>query len=269
MAGATIELILDASGSMRSRKNKVNGKLKIDVAKDVMNEIVGLLPDDSQVGLRVYGHRKKEGTKGDCQDSQLVVRIGDLDRKKLSAAVKKIKALGTTPIAYSLQQAGKDLARVEGPKLIVLVTDGKEECKADPAAVVKELKEQGIDVRVDIVGFALAEEKVKEDMQRAAEAGGGRFFDAQDRDALAAAIRKTLAMPFEVLDGRGGQAATGLTDQEAMNLYQGDYSVIVRTAKGDVTVRDVRVVEGRLSEVVLAREDDGIRVRVSSPGAPE
>ncbi len=265
MAGATIELIVDASGSMRSRKNKVDGKLKIDVAKDVMSEIIGLLPDDSQVGLRVYGHRKREGTKGDCEDSQLVVRIGDLDRKKLLAAVQKIKALGTTPIAYSLQQAGKDLARVEGPKLIVLVTDGKEECKADPATVVTELREQGIDVQLDIVGFALAEEKVKQDMQRAAEAGGGRFFDAQDRAALANAIRKTLAMPFEVLDSRSRQTAIGLTDQEAMSLYQGDYSVIVRTARGDVTVRDVPVKEGQATLVLLARDDNGMTVSIDGP----
>ncbi|UCH75005.1 MAG: VWA domain-containing protein, partial [Rhodospirillales bacterium] len=252
--------------SMRSRRNKVNGKLKIDVAKEVMSEIVGLLPSDSQVGLRVYGHRKKEGTKGDCQDSQLVVRIGDLDRKKLLAAVKNIKALGTTPIAYSLQQAGKDLARIEGPKLIVLVTDGKEECKGDPAAVVTELREQGIDVQLDIVGFALAEEKVKQDMQRAAEAGGGRFFDAQDRDALAAAIRKTLAMPFDVLDGHNRQVATGLTGQDPLEMHQGDYSVIVRTAKGDVTLRDVRVTEGRSTAVLLTREEDGIRATVSEAG---
>ena len=56
-------------------------------------------------------------------------------------------------------------------------------------------------------------------------------------------------------------------DQDAMSLYQGDYSVIVSTAKGDVTVRDVRVVEGRATEVVLAREEDGIKVQVSDPGA--
>jgi len=265
MAGATVELILDASGSMRSRKNKVDGRLKIDVAKDVMSEIIGLLPADSQVGLRVYGHRKKEGTRGDCQDSQLVVRIGDLDRKRLLSAVKNIKALGTTPIAYSLEQAGKDMARVEGPKLIVLVTDGKEECKADPAGTVTQLRADGIDVRVDIVGFALAEQKVKEDMRRAAAAGGGRFFDAQNRDALAAAIRNTLAMPFEVLDGRDRPVATGLTGENPAELYQGDYSVIVRTAKGDVTVRDVRIAEGQSTDVLLAREEDGIRVSVSAP----
>jgi hypothetical protein len=41
----------------------------------------------------------------------------------------------------------------------------------------------------------------------------------------------------------------------------------VRTAKGDVTVRDARVVEGRATEVVLAREEDGIKVQVLGPGA--
>ncbi len=56
-------------------------------------------------------------------------------------------------------------------------------------------------------------------------------------------------------------------DQDAMSLYRGDYSVIVRTAKGDVTVRDARVVEGRATEVVLAREEDEIKVQVSDPGA--
>lgn len=219
----------------------------------------------SQVGLRGYGHRKKEGTKGECEDSQHVVRIGDLDRKKLLAAVKNIKALGTTPIAYTLQHAGKDMARVKGPKLIVLVTDGTEECRADPAGSVRKLKEKGLDVRIDIVGFALAEERVKEDMRRAAAAGGGRFLDAQDRAALAAAIRRTLAMPFEELDGRDRQIATGLTEQEALGRYQADYSVIVRTAKGDVTVRDVTIAEGQSTEVLLAREEDGMRASVSAP----
>ena len=118
---------------------------------------------------------------------------------------------------------------------------------------------------IEKIVFALAEEKVKEDMQRAAAAGGGRFFDAQDRDALADAIRKSLAMPFEVLDGRGRQVAMSLTDQEELSLYQGDYSVIVRTAKGDVTVRDVPVKEGLATRVLLARDDKGMTVAVDGP----
>jgi len=82
---------------------------------------------------------------------------------------------------------------------------------------------------------------------------------------LAAAIRNTLAMPFEVLEGRDRPVATGLTRKSPAELYQGDYPVIVRTAKGDVTVRDVRIAGGQSTDVLLAREEDGMRVSMSAP----
>jgi hypothetical protein len=264
MSGATIELILDASGSMRSSRHKVDGRLKIDVAKEVMKQIIDLFPDDTQVGLRVYGHRRKDGSKGACEDSELITPIGPLDRKRLSDQIQSIKALGGTPIAYSLQQAGNDLARIEGPRHIVLITDGKEECKGDPAKAVEQIRDKGVDVRLDIVGFALVDKKDKEDMTRVAAKSGGRFFDAQNRDALAHAINEALAMPFEVIDGRENKVGAGLTGQGANALYQGVYTVIVHAAKGDVTVRDVPMMEGRTTRVILSREGERIGYRVES-----
>ena len=56
-----IELILDASGSM---KRKLQGRMMIDIAKDAMVQIIEGLPDDLQVALRVYGHRIREGRPG-------------------------------------------------------------------------------------------------------------------------------------------------------------------------------------------------------------
>jgi Mg-chelatase subunit ChlD len=265
MSGATIELILDASGSMKSSRHKVDGKLKIDVAKDVMQQIIGLLPDDTQVGLRIYGHRKKDGTKGACEDSELAVPIGKLDSKRLTERIKAINALGETPIAYSLLRAGEDLAPIKGPRHIVLITDGKEECHGDPAAAVKQIQAKGVDARIDIVGFALADKKDKQDMSRVAETAGGRFFDAQNRDALASAIAESLAMPFDVLDSKETKVGDGLTGQSPYELYQGNYTVIVHTAKGDVTVRDVPLQEKAMTTVFLAREGDGIRVRIAAP----
>jgi Mg-chelatase subunit ChlD len=264
MSGATIELILDASGSMRSSRHKVDGRLKIDVAKEVMKQIIDRFPDDTQVGLRVYGHRRKDGSKGACEDSELITPIGPLDRKRLSDQIQSIKALGGTPIAYSLQQAGNDLARIQGPRHIVLITDGKEECKGDPVKAVEQIRDKGVDVRLDIVGFALVDKKDKEDMIRVAASSGGRFFDAQNRDALSQAIDEALAMPFEVVDGRENKVGDGLTGQGANALYQGAYTVVVHTAKGDVTVRDVPVTEGRTTRVILSREGERIGYRVES-----
>ena len=262
MAGATIELILDASGSMRSAKHKVDGKLKIDVAKAVMKRIINLFPDDTRVGLRVYGHRQRDGTKGACTDSELVTPIGPLNRKHLNAQIQSIKALGSTPIAYSLLLAGEDLAKVKGPRHIVLITDGKEECHGNPAKAVEQIRAKGVDARIDIVGFALTDKKDKADMDKVAGKSGGRFFDAQNREGLANSIGKALAMPFEVLDGRDKKAGEGLTGQGAQTLYQGSYTVIVHTANGNVTVRDVSLTEGHTTKIVLARDGERISYRV-------
>jgi Mg-chelatase subunit ChlD len=264
MSGATIELILDASGSMKSSKNKVDGKLKIDVAKEVMKQIIELLPGDTQVGVRVYGHRRKDGTRGACEDSELIAPIGKLDRTRLGQQIQSINALGGTPIAYSLQQAGNDLAKIKGPRHIVLITDGKEECKGDPAKALAEIRSKGVDARIDIVGFALADKKDKEDMGKVAGKSGGRFFDAQNRKALAEAINESLAMPFEVLDGREQKVAEGLTGQDTKPLYQGNYTVIVHTANGDVTVRDVSLAEARTTNVILSRDGGRISYRVEA-----
>jgi len=236
----------------------------MDVAREVMHGIINALPDDTQVGLRFYGHRRKDGSKGACEDSELVAPIARLDRKRLNTAVDTVKALGSTPIAYSVAQACKDLASVKGPKLLVVITDGKEECKGDPAAAVAACRDQGLDVRIDIVGFALADAKDKRDMETAAAKGGGRFFDAQDRGALASAIAESLAMPFEVFDSREQSTAKGLTGQQGAALYQGNYSVIVRTASGDVTVRDVAIQEKKVTTIHLAREGDAIRFRTAA-----
>ncbi|MDH5622400.1 MAG: VWA domain-containing protein [Gammaproteobacteria bacterium] len=261
MAGAAMELVLDASGSMRSSKALVAGKLKMEVAREVMQEIIQTLPDDTQVGLRIYGHRVREGTAGDCEDSELVAPVATMNRGLLSAAITNVKALGTTPIAYSIGQACGDLADVEGPKLLVVITDGKEECKGDPEAAVAACRDAMPDLRVDIVGFALADEQDKKDMERAAERGGGRFFDAQDRSALSSAIEESLAMPFDVFDSRDTSIAAGLTGAQGQKLYEGNYTVAVHTASGDVTVRDVAIREEKTTTVYLSREGDGIRFR--------
>lgn len=262
MAGATVELIFDASGSMVSPKNKVGGKLKMDVAREVMLEIVGMLPIDTQVGLRLYGHRRRDGTEGACEDSELVAPIAQLDRGRLEERIKGVKALGGTPIAYSLTEAGKDMANIKGPQLILLVTDGKEECNGNPAAVAEALKTQGINARIDIVGFALTDQKDKDDMTQVAKIAGGRFFDAQNRADLAASIAESLAMPFEVTDSRGRQVSEGLTGQSPNALYPGNYSVIVHAAQGDVTVRDVKIMEGLPTKLILSREGDEIKTRI-------
>ena len=257
-----IELILDASGSM---KRKIGGRMMIDIAKDAMVQIIEGLPDDLQVALRVYGHRIREGQPGDCQDSELVFPFAKLDKPRLLDRVRAIQALGTTPIAYSLQQVERDFGTARGEKIVILVTDGKEECKGNPSAVVSELLAKGFQMRLNVVGFALGDEATKREMQQIAELTGGHFFDAKDAKALRGAIEQALAVPYDVLDAAGSRVASGLTGQEPIAVPEGVYTLVVRAAGTPITLADVRVAHDQFTRVELKKEGQEVGTRVLGP----
>ncbi|WP_370296574.1 VWA domain-containing protein [Rossellomorea marisflavi] len=78
-----IEIILDASGSM---KNKVDGKTQMELAKDAINEFLSTAPKDANVSLRVYGHK---GTGSDADKKKAVqvssrcMALNNMTRKHL------------------------------------------------------------------------------------------------------------------------------------------------------------------------------------------
>jgi len=261
-APSQIELILDASGSM---KRKIEGRQMMDIAKDVMVQIIKGLPDDARVALRLYGHRIPEGRKGDCQDSELAVPFGKIDKARMLARVASLRALGTTPIDYSLRQVAKDFGRTPGEKMVILVTDGKEECRGNPAAAVADLQSKGLKVRLNIVGFALADAATRRDMERVAKLTGGKFFEAGNAKALTQAIEQALAVPYDVLDAAGARVGGGVTGQDRTALPEGVYTVVVRAAGTPITVHDVRVTQGAFTKVVLKKEGQEVGVQVQGP----
>jgi hypothetical protein len=269
VAAPNIELILDASGSMKERNRKVDGRLKIDVAKDLMAETIAGLPDGITAGLRVYGRTIHEGRDGDCKDSELVLPFSRLDKARLIAEVRNVQALGTTPLAFSLVQAARDLAAAPGDKLIVLVTDGKEECGGSPRDVAARLVELGMQLRVDVVGFALAEEAVKLEMGRVAEITGGRFFDAQNSDELRQAIRGALAAPYDVLDAAGTRVGGGVIDRGSIAVPAGTYTVAVRGVDEEIMVRNVPIAYGKVTGLDLTKVGPNVETEILGPAAKD
>jgi len=261
-APSQIELILDVSGSM---KRAIEGRTRMDIAKDVMVQVIKELPDDARVALRFYGHRIREGRPGDCQDTELVFPFGKINKAAMINRVRALKALGTTPIAYTLRQVAKDFGSAPGEKLVILVTDGKEECGGSPSAVVSEMVAKGIKVRLNIVGFALAEAAVRQEMERVAGITGGKFYDAQNARALQQAIQQSLAIPYEVRDAAGVRVAGGLTGEAPVRVPEGIYTVTVRTAGTPIVVPNVRVRYQAFTKVALRKEGQQIGVRVVGP----
>ena len=181
---ANVEIIIDASGSMKA---KMGSRTKMEIAKEVLAKLVTDLPADAKIALRAYGHRDKD----DCNDIELLSGFGSETRGAVRAKVGTLKPLGKTPIARSLELAGKDFTK-GARNMVILISDGEETCNADPCEVARSLKQSGVDVRTSVVGFDVSG-KQRRQLECIADVGGGKYYDAADASALAAAATQVQA----------------------------------------------------------------------------
>jgi hypothetical protein len=123
----------------------------------------------------------------------------------------------------------EDLADVDGLKSVVLITDGAATCDSDVPAAIAKLGEAGVDVKLDIVGFALEDEKLKAQMTEWAAEGGGAYYDAAGAKELARSLTTALGAPFRVFGPDTEPLAIGSVGGEAVTLEPGTYRVEVLT----------------------------------------
>ncbi len=174
-------IIFDASGSMWG---KVDGAYKIAVAKDALNSVVKKWNPNVALGLTVYGHRRK----GDCNDIETVIPVGIVDKEQIISIVKKIQPRGKTPITRSLKKVANELKYSEEKATIILISDGKESCDADPCGAAKELEDKGIDFVIHVIGFNVDKQTDRE-LECIANVTGGEYFSAKNATALNEAMK--------------------------------------------------------------------------------
>ena len=145
--------IFDASFSMSDRWQD---NIKMDVAKRILTEIVDSIRNvpDLQMGLRTLGADHSLYPERDCHDTRLVVPIGANTALKIEYEIEKIQPMGTTPLAYTLGQCADDFKPCDNcHDVIILLTDGIEECGGDPCESAKLLHSKGINLRPFIIGI--------------------------------------------------------------------------------------------------------------------
>ncbi len=172
-----ILFLLDGSGSMYAAMDK---DIRINVAKRLLAKIVDSLESakEVQVALRVYGHTTPPGQRN-CKDTKLEVPFKYNNHKQIKDKLKDVVPKGTTLIAYSLQQAAYDFPKEAGVRnIIILITDGIEECDGDPCAVSEALQSQGVVLRPFIIGLGSTE-----DFRKAFECVG-RYYDANTEESF-------------------------------------------------------------------------------------
>jgi Ca-activated chloride channel family protein len=157
-----ILFLFDASQSMYGRWQS---GVKIDMAKQILTGLIDSLETvpDLQLALRAYGHQSPfiSGTQRDCKDTKLEVPFGK-GAKAIREKLKELQPKGTTPIAYSLEQAAGDFPPCSDCRnMIILITDGIEECDGDPCAISAALQAKGIVLRPFVIGIGLDESLLK------------------------------------------------------------------------------------------------------------
>lgn len=173
---APVMVVLDGSGSMLATDGTGT---KIDAAKAAVHRMVEQVPDNAQLGLEVYGTKTgssdAEKAAG-CQDISLVHPVGPVDRAGIGDAVDAVNPRGYTPIGQSLRRAADALPK-QGPRSIVLVSDGEDTCAPpDPCEVAKELKQRGVDLIVHTVGLGV-DDSTRAQLTCIAAATGGNYTD--------------------------------------------------------------------------------------------
>jgi Mg-chelatase subunit ChlD len=245
-----VEIVLDASRSMWGR---MEGRPKMDVAKEILDDALAWLPQDLSLSLRAYGHGYSSAQRN-CHDSELLVPLARGNRGSIRGAIRSLRPNGQTPLGYALQQVAADLRDFRGERAVVLVTDGIESCGLDPAQAARELQSSG-PVPVHVIGFGLGSEADEDlaSLQAIAQASGGRFLMAQSASQLREALSLMVGTSYQVWGAEGPVADGTLGSDEALRLPAGDYRVRLESAPP----QDVPIALGAEERVVLLFEREG------------
>lgn len=180
-----IAIVFDCSASMAERTS--DGQAKMDVAKKLVAKLVSSVPDGLNLTFVIYGHDKQLN----CQAVSIVRPLRRIDaagKAQLAKTVQALKPVGNTPIALALRTAGKEVSKNNAFSGMVLVSDGKETCNGNPTAEAATLaKNPKLSFGIQVVGFDVTPDE-RRSLEEIADAGGGKYFNAQTSDDLVAVL---------------------------------------------------------------------------------
>lgn len=191
-AGVNVAVLLDASGSMKA---EIDGRSRMEHAKDAIQTFVSELPSDVNVSLHVYGH-KGAGNEKDkalsCASTEVVYDLSPYHPEQFDTALNTFSPSGWTPLAASIAAAYTDLLAntVENTESIVyIVSDGVETCGGNPVEEAKKLSESSIKAIVNIIGFDV-DTAGQNALKQVAEAGKGTYMTVTSQKEMEEFFKK-------------------------------------------------------------------------------
>ncbi len=191
----TVMMVIDTSGSMAGSR--------LDQAKQALTVSVDALAAQQSAGLRSYA--------GSCGNRGILrTPLGVDNRDHLRSQIAALVAGGGTPTPDALLGAADDLDGIDGPRAIILVSDGQSTC-GDPCPTAETIaNEEGIEFKVHTVGFQ-APEAAEGELACIAQATGGQYFPVDDAEGLAEAIGSVIGGTTYEYVAVGDSTTTGFS----------------------------------------------------------
>ena len=174
-----ILFVLDAS---RSMTGKWQGESKYTIARTILSEILDSLStiENVEVALRMFGHTKHFPPQN-CNDTRLEVPFSKNNVDEIKARLRQLSPKGTSPIATSLLKSKDDFTECANCRnIVVLITDGLEECGGDICEISALLQKEGIILKPFIIGIG-------HDTHEAYDCAG-QYYNAADKEQFTKAL---------------------------------------------------------------------------------
>ena len=193
-------IVFDASGSMTGMGFGEDSVRRIEKVQRALAQVLPDVAPMRNLGLVVFGPGQRQA----CQNVDVRLRPGPNSAARIISEVRDLQPYGQTPLTDAVTAAAEALSFRERPAVIVLLTDGEETCHGEPCSLAGELKHDGHDVTVHVIGYMLGHASEPNNGQFArclSEGTGGMFISTETTDELVVALRRTLGCPvMSVLD---------------------------------------------------------------------
>jgi len=256
-----IIVVLDASGSMWGR---VQGRAKIEIAREVTRDFIKALPEDVELGLVAYGHRNK----GDCKDIELLIPAGKVDRDLFIKKVDSLQPKGMTPLTDAVEFAAEALRFTEQKASVILVTDGEETCSRNPCEAAEKLEALGLDFTAHVIAFDL-NDKAARSVECLASKTGGQFLKADDAATLADALSLALEAETTPMEEEELGEATLTVPAEAVIGSEFEVAWTGPDNKGDyITIVPAGAEDGQHKNYTYTRNGSPLKVTALMKAGP-
>ncbi|WP_231746923.1 vWA domain-containing protein [Lentibacillus sp. JNUCC-1] len=182
-------ILLDASSSMLLR---VNGKIKMDIAKNAVQRFGEVIGQDSDLSLLVYGHLGSESSEDkqlSCEGIEEVYEMSPYDEETFQASLNSFESKGWTPLAGAIKEAANMSRDFTEDVTVYVVSDGVETCGGDPVAAAEAFTKDSKERKVHIIGFHV-DETAENELKKVSDAGNGTYYPADNEEELQDTIQK-------------------------------------------------------------------------------